>query len=311
MIQARRLLLLFLLFCAGNQQAAELRGLLILGHEVRSLQLCGEERVFWLHIPADQRQQLESTYHRLAAKPYEPLYTEIEGEFSEQAASGFAVDYDGILEIRGVRSLSRDGVETCVAELPATHIDPAVAEHAQTYVFLCDAEPPVTVRTTLTRAWVFRPDETLMLPAERVEKGMKYADESFEVLIDGQQAQMGKPGSGLMRCRNDRRRAVWEHAKLNGADFRAVGNEPGWTLEIRNGSRIVLVADYGSSRVELPLPQPRVNQEAQSTRWDAGELVLDVFGSPCRDSMSGESFESTVEVVWGKRLLRGCGRALH
>jgi hypothetical protein len=85
-------LVLFLLFFAGTQQAAELRGLLILGHVVRSLQLCGEERVFWLHIPADQRQQLESAYHRPATNPYEPMYTEIEGEFSEQAASGFAVD---------------------------------------------------------------------------------------------------------------------------------------------------------------------------------------------------------------------------
>jgi hypothetical protein len=156
--------------------------------------------------------------------------------------------------------------------MPATNIDSAVAEHTQAYVFLCGAQHPVTVCTTLTRAWVFRPDEPLMLPAERVEKGMKYADESFAVLIARQQAQMGKPGSGLLLCRNDRRRAVWEHAKLDGADFLAVGNEPGWTLEILDGRRIVLVADCGTSRVELPLPQPRVNQEAQSTRWDAGKI---------------------------------------
>ena len=64
-------------------------------------------------------------------------------------------------------------------------------------------------------------------------------------------------------------------------------------------------------RVERPLPQPMIDQEARSTRWDAGELIVEVIGRPCRDSMSGESFESTVVVTWGEQTLRGCGRALH
>ncbi len=45
--------------------------------------------------------------------------------------------------------------------------------------------------------------------------------------------------------------------------------------------------------------------------WEAGELVLEVLGRPCQDSMSGERFESEVVVTWKGQTLRGCGRALH
>jgi uncharacterized membrane protein len=54
-----------------------------------------------------------------------------------------------------------------------------------------------------------------------------------------------------------------------------------------------------------------VDQEAGSTRWNAGEPMVKDIGRPCRDSMSGESFEATVVVTWGEQTLRACGRALH
>lgn len=67
----------------------------------------------------------------------------------------------------------------------------------------------------------------------------------------------------------------------------------------------------GASRIEVPLPVPTVNKETHTTRWDAGELFLEVSGRPCRDSMSGESFESTVVITTRTETLHGCGRALH
>jgi uncharacterized membrane protein len=296
---------------AGTLSGAELRGLLVYGHEVRSLQPCGDTRVFWVHAPGAVHQQLQTDYRRLAKRPYEPLYVEIEGEFSQHQMSGFAADYDGTIVVSEVRSVSADGIEACRAAQPAAAPEPPASEGATTYVFVCDEQTAYTVRTTGAKAWVFRPEGTLMLPAVPVRVGAKYSDGAFELWIDGQQAQLGESGSELQRCRNDRRRAVWEKAKLDGADFRAVGNEPGWNLQILEGSRIVLIADYGAARVERPLPQPMIDQEARTTRWDTGELIVEVIGVPCRDSMSGESFESTVVVTWGEQTLRGCGRALH
>lgn len=121
----------------------------------------------------------------------------------------------------------------------------------------------------------------------------------------------GAKYAGRLRRKHHGYRAIWERAKLDGADFRAVGNEPGWNLEIRAGNQLLLVTDYGKSRVELPLPEPTLDPDARRTRWDAGELVLDVIGRPCRDTMSGEQFETQVLVTWEGQTLRGCGRALH
>ena len=308
---AKGFLTVLLLTGAGTLAGAEMRGLLVFGHEARSLQPCGDDRVFWVQAPAVLRQRLETAYRRFARRPYEAVYVELVGEFSEHFSSGFAADYDGTIVVRDVRSVSRDGIEACSVEQSAAAPLPLAADEAATYVFVCDEQTVYTVRTTGAEAWVFHPQATLLLSALPARTGAKYSDGAFELWIDGQQAQFGESGSELQRCRNDRRRAVWEKAKLDGADFRAVGNEPGWNLEIQAGSRIVLVADYGASRVELPLPQPTVDRDAGTTRWDAGDLIVEVIGRPCRDSMSGESFESTVVVSWGEQTLRGCGRALH
>ena len=186
-----------------------------------------------------------------------------------------------------------------------------VVSSARTYVFVCDNRSIYTVRATGTEAWIFRPEGSLRLPAVPTETGAKYASEVFEIWILGEQARLGEPTGEQQSCHNDRRQAVWEHAKLNGADFRAVGNEPGWNLVIMAASRIVLVSAYGASRIEVPLPEPMVDSEARTTRWDAGELVLEVSDRPCRDSMSGEAFESTVVVTTKTETLHGCGRALH
>lgn len=181
----------------------------------------------------------------------------------------------------------------------------------ETYVFVCDEGTSYTVRTTGTDAWVFRPDGTLQLPVVPSDRVRRYSDGNFELRIEGEKAWLGERGGEPRACRNDRRRAIWERAKLDGADFRAVGNEPGWYLEIRKQRRIVLVADYGETRVELPLPEPAVDPSSRATRWDAGELVVEVTGHPCTDTMSGEQFPSEVMVHWEGRTLRGCGRALH
>jgi len=218
-------LVLVWLVAAVTACTSQMRGLLVLGHEVRTLQPCGDARVYWVHVPdAALREQLEARYRRLATRPYDALYVEIEGEFVDRPSARFAADYDGTLAVRELISISRDGVDACHSPEPT-------------------ADP-----------------------------GRK-ASESVV--------------------------------------FRALGNEPGWKLEIFDESRIVLIADYGDSRVERPLPEPAVDRAARTTRWDAGELIVDVTDRLCRDTMSGEAFEATVVVTWGERTLRGCGRALH
>jgi putative lipoprotein len=104
---------------------------------------------------------------------------------------------------------------------------------------------------------------------------------------------------------------VWHAAKLRGVAFRAIGQEPGWLLEITSGEEILIVTDYGKERKSLPYVEPREDKAARKTVFqiDADTSVL-IEGKPCTDSMSGESFEVTVTVTLGDKTLQGCGRAL-
>ncbi|MCP4406477.1 MAG: hypothetical protein GY807_01690, partial [Gammaproteobacteria bacterium] len=247
----------------------------------------------------------------LATRPYEPVYARLKGEFVDRPATGFAADYDGTFEVHQILSVSREKIAACHTQPMSANSESTVNSEAKTYVFVCEDKSAYTVRATETETWLFRPEGTLKLSSVPAEDGAKYSDGSFKLWIKGQQAELGEIGGTRKSCRNDRRRAIWEKAKLEGADFRAVGNEPGWNLEIREGRRIVLVTDYGASRIELALPEPMVDTEARTTRWNAGELTLEVIGRPCRDSMSGEPFEARVVVTWQGKMLRGCGRALH
>ena len=58
-------------------------------------------------------------------------------------------------------------------------------------------------------------------------------------------------------CVRDTVAAVWEDARIRGVDYRAVGNEPGWHLEIVENGRTVFVGDYGATQLEFATPVPR------------------------------------------------------
>ncbi len=120
---------------------------------------------------------------------------------------------------------------------------------------------------------------------------------------------------GYLDCEHDRRASIWEHAKLNGVSFRAVGNEPGWVLEVRQGERLDLSYDYGQSTLRLPIVETDSDPEARTTiivgAEDDRRLVVTLTGGGCSDTMSDETFPTRVELAFGERKLSGCGRPLH
>lgn len=112
----------------------------------------------------------------------------------------------------------------------------------------------------------------------------------------------------------------WAAARARGVDFRATGNEPGWFLELDDGVQIVLVTDYGRRRYEMPAPEPQVDEAARRVTFRTAStlaggrgnrLVLTLAPGPCEDTMSGETFDTTVTVTIDGETLHGCGRALN
>ena len=192
---------------------------------------------------------------------------------------------------------------------------PSVQVPPRTYVFECGAGYRFTARIEGEKAWLFLPGNTVSLPQVPSGPGAKYSDGRMTFWSKADEALLETVGKTHRGCRNNRAMAIWEHAKLNGVDFRAVGNEPGWHLEISQGRKIVFVSDYGQSRYEFTTPEPLNDPEARTATYRvlSDEHILEVViaGRPCRDSMRGDSFESTVTVTLDGRRYRGCGKALH
>lgn len=203
------------------------------------------------------------------------------------------------------------GVAACGMGKPGAHVDGKNATDPRTWVFMCPDESSYVVRATENEAWVFRAGASLRLTAFLGGTPWQYEHGDVRLTIEGDHGMLSEPGKETFTCRNDRRQAIWEHAKLDGVDFRGVGNEPPWILEMREMSRIVLMTDYGETRIERPLPEAVTDQGRKMTQWDAGDLQIEISAERCHDTMSGESFESRVVIHWRGQVLRGCGRSLH
>jgi uncharacterized membrane protein len=106
---------------------------------------------------------------------------------------------------------------------------------------------------------------------------------------------------------------TWEGARAAGVDFRAVGQEPGWLLDIYTRGVIKVVWAYGENYAAFAVVEPTHPQEG-ATRYeghsDGRSLVVTIRRAPCQDAMSGEAYPSTVEVVIDGTTLNGCGRSV-
>jgi uncharacterized membrane protein len=187
-------------------------------------------------------------------------------------------------------------------------------ETARTFHFECEGKYVFVARVEDAHAWLFLEDVTVNLPRRPSVSGEKYQSTDYIFWIKGNQARLESSDGKSRQCKNDRARAVWEAARLNGVDFRAVGNEPGWFMEL-DDDLLVLETDYGASRYEFSTPPADVDVNARLTRYQAAEdgwhLLLELKGTQCMDTMSGEMFPTRVSVTLNGRVFQGCGRALY
>ena len=187
-------------------------------------------------------------------------------------------------------------------------------ESASTFFFECDDQYSFVARVESNHAWLFLENVTVNLPRRPSASGVKYQSTEYLFWNKGDEALLETTGEKRMICKNNRAKAIWEAAKLDGADFRAIGNEPGWTL-LLGADFLVLDVDYGLKHYEFRTPEPDVDVEAQLTRYQVSgngqDLLLELGGQPCQDSMSGEFFPTRVRIHFNGRWLHGCGRPLH
>jgi putative lipoprotein len=97
--------------------------------------------------------------------------------------------------------------------------------------------------------------------------------------------------------------------RLDDADFRAIGQEPGWHMDIAHGKKILLVTDYGEHHFEFPFANPdsTTGRKSYDVRASGHHLLAVIEEKPCNDSMSGRAFVATVTVTIDGKEYTGCG----
>lgn len=136
----------------------------------------------------------------------------------------------------------------------------------------------------------------------------RYGDGALELRVEDRAAWLSEGGE-VLHCHAEGTGEVWREAIRRGVVFRAMGQEPGWLVEIEAGGLMIVLLDYGTERIETAAPAP--DRTARGTEYGTrtGERDIRVLieDRPCRDVMSGEPFPSTVTLTIDGRALDGCG----
>ena len=155
------------------------------------------------------------------------------------------------------------------------------------------------------------PDRVLPLDAAVSASGVRYADDAGNVFrTKGDRAMLLLSGRERVDCRITGSRSPWVAARERGVAYRAVGQEPGWLAEVGPGDAPALrvVLDYGQG--DLTVAHGRALDGGDGFHGHAGDVpvVLRIMPGPCRDSMSGEAFDTRAELHVGDDVYAGCGR---
>jgi putative lipoprotein len=150
---------------------------------------------------------------------------------------------------------------------------------------------------------------TLELPAAVSASGARFADDQgSEFWTRGDTASLALAGEPVRECTRSARPSPWYEAAARGVRFRAIGNEPGWLLEVGHGERPALHAelDYGGRIVDLQGLRPAGDGWTGESA-DGTAVAVEVERGDCSDGMSGAGFEAAVQLRLGETLYRGCG----
>jgi len=113
----------------------------------------------------------------------------------------------------------------------------------------------------------------------------------------------------VLELRRAAREAAGCGEDLTGVEFLARGNEPFWSLEIRDNGIVLRQLGRGDLRFAYTAPEVQGRIKIYRASGAAGppaEIQVELAEAPCIDSMSGERHPFEARVEHGTGLLTGC-----
>ena len=154
----------------------------------------------------------------------------------------------------------------------------------------------------------------LQLPIAQSGSGARYADgKGNELWNKGDAATLALAGEEKRDCTVTQDVSPWENARTRGIVFRAIGQEPGWWVEIGSGDSPPLHAelDYGERKIVVARSMGTSSTPGYGGKTDDGiTVVLRTKSESCSDAMSGERFDTSAELTVGDKVYEGCGAYL-
>ena len=88
------------------------KGAYIWGHEVNVFKPCGSKGVYWVSYNWEGN-KIKEYYNENTTQPYQSIYLEFRGHYLNEEVDGFAEDYDGLIHISEIKTLSAQVPSTC------------------------------------------------------------------------------------------------------------------------------------------------------------------------------------------------------
>jgi len=181
------------------------------------------------------------------------------------------------------------------------------------YAYACGDSLQFSAQVTKDSTWLFLPDTTLKTLPVKAGSGAKYEGARYIYWSKGNQAILQGPTGPFLTCKAVPKEKSWAAAKIRGVDFRALGQEPGWILEITKGKQLTYIGNYGKDTLATSVPKPKENGERTiyQANTDSHKLEITIAEKPCTDSMSGFQFPKSVGITVDGKKYHGCGRSLN
>jgi len=181
------------------------------------------------------------------------------------------------------------------------------------FAYSCGDSLQFSAHVTKDSTWLFLPDTTLKTLAVEAGSGAKYEGARYIYWSKGNKAILQRPRGSLMICKMIPKQKAWAAARIRGVDFRALGQEPGWILEITRDKQISYIGNYGRDTLNTTVPKAEKNdnQITYNVHANTHNLKVAIKDKPCNDSMSGFRFPKSVTVTLDGNTYHGCGRSLN
>jgi len=129
----------------------------------------------------------------------------------------------------------------------------------------------------------------------------------------GSTATLERQGAPAVRCEERRADSLREDARARGVVYRALGNEPGWILEIGPASKLTWTTNFGQDRYDFEQAEATATTDGASVysaQKDVVSLKATIRAERCVDDGDVE-YDHVVTVESGGQTYHGCGTRLN